>query len=61
MEAGLLHLCNGRLCVMPLVALVPLLVVRLGLGFAVKVAIVFLMSLFPICINTWRRVVAAQT
>jgi len=38
---------------MPLVALVPLLVLWLGLGFAVKVAIVFLMSLFPIAINTW--------
>jgi ABC-type nitrate/sulfonate/bicarbonate transport system permease component len=43
---------------MPLVALVPLLVLWLGLGFAVKVAIVFLMSLFPICINTWLGVVA---
>jgi ABC-type nitrate/sulfonate/bicarbonate transport system permease component len=38
---------------MPLVALVPLLTLWLGLGFAVKVAIIFLMSLFPICINTW--------
>jgi NitT/TauT family transport system permease protein len=38
---------------MPLVALVPLLVLWLGLGFAVKVAVVFLMALFPICINTW--------
>ena len=38
---------------MPLVALVPLLVLWLGLGFAVKVAVVFLMSVFPICINTW--------
>lgn len=38
---------------MPLVALVPLLILWLGLGFKVKVAIVFLMSLFPICINTW--------
>src|SRR5258706_12575271 len=38
---------------MPLVALVPLLVLWLGLGFAVKGAIVFLMSVFPICINTW--------
>jgi NitT/TauT family transport system permease protein len=33
---------------MPLVALVPLLVLWLGLGFAVKVAIIFLMSVFPI-------------
>jgi ABC-type nitrate/sulfonate/bicarbonate transport system permease component len=43
---------------MPLVALVPLLILWLGLGFAVKVAVVFLMSLFPICINTWLGVVA---
>lgn len=43
---------------MPLVALVPLLVLWLGLGFAVKVAVVFLMSVFPICINTWLGVVA---
>jgi NitT/TauT family transport system permease protein len=43
---------------MPLVALVPLLVLWLGLGFAVKVAIVFLMSVFPVCINTWLGVVA---
>src|SRR5437588_8664402 len=38
---------------MPLVALVPLLILWLGLGFAVKAAVVFLMSLFPITINTW--------
>jgi NitT/TauT family transport system permease protein len=38
---------------MPLVALVPLLILWLGLGFAVKAAVVFLMSVFPICINTW--------
>jgi len=43
---------------MLLVALVPLLVLWLGLGFAVKVAIVFLMSVFPICINTWLGVTA---
>jgi NitT/TauT family transport system permease protein len=43
---------------MPLVALVPLLVLWLGLGFAVKVAIIFLMSVFPICINTWVGVTA---
>jgi ABC-type nitrate/sulfonate/bicarbonate transport system permease component len=43
---------------MPLVALVPLLVLWLGLGFAVKACIVFLMSLFPICINTWLGVTA---
>jgi NitT/TauT family transport system permease protein len=43
---------------MPLVALVPLLVLWLGLGFAVKAAVVFLMSIFPICINTWLGVTA---
>jgi NitT/TauT family transport system permease protein len=43
---------------MPLVALVPLLVLWLGLGFTVKVAIIWLMSVFPICINTWLGVTA---
>jgi ABC-type nitrate/sulfonate/bicarbonate transport system permease component len=43
---------------MPLVALVPLLILWLGLGFAVKVSVVFLMSIFPICINTWLGVTA---
>ncbi len=43
---------------MPLVALVPLLVLWLGLGFAVKAAVVFLMSVFPVCINTWLGVAA---
>lgn len=43
---------------MPLVALVPLLILWLGLGFAVKVAVIFLMSIFPICINTWLGVTA---
>jgi NitT/TauT family transport system permease protein len=43
---------------MPLVALVPLLVLWLGLGFTVKAAVVFLMSVFPICINTWLGVTA---
>ena len=38
---------------MPLVALVPLLILWLGLGFAVKVAVIFLMGIFPILINTW--------
>ncbi|MDO9441608.1 MAG: ABC transporter permease [Beijerinckiaceae bacterium] len=38
---------------MPLVALVPLLVLWMGLGFAVKACIVFLMAVFPIIINTW--------
>jgi ABC-type nitrate/sulfonate/bicarbonate transport system permease component len=43
---------------MPLVALVPLLILWLGLGFKVKVAVVLLMSIFPICINTWLGVTA---
>src|SRR5436309_12059588 len=43
---------------MPLVARVPLLILWLGLGFAVKAAVVFLMSLFPITINTWLGVTA---
>ena len=43
---------------MPLVALVPLLMLWLGLGVAVKIAVVFLMSVFPICINTWLGVTA---
>jgi len=43
---------------MPLVALVPLLILWLGLGFAVKVAVIFLMALFPICINTGLGVTA---
>ena len=41
---------------MPLVALVPLLILWLGLGFWVKVAVVWLMSVFPITINTWAGV-----
>lgn len=37
----------------PLVALVPLFVLWFGLGFAVKVAIIFVLAIFPITINTW--------
>jgi NitT/TauT family transport system permease protein len=56
-EAGLgIYITAGY--AMPLVALVPLLVLWLGLGFAVKAAVVFLMSVFPICINTWLGVAA---
>ena len=36
----------------PQVALTPLLMMWLGLGFAVKVAVVFLFAFFPILINT---------
>src|SRR5262249_60730979 len=39
---------------MPLVALVPLLVLWLGVRFAVKGAVVFLMSVFPLFIHTRR-------
>lgn len=38
---------------MPLVALVPLLVLWMGLGFTVKACVIFLMAVFPIVINTW--------
>src|SRR5258705_1516874 len=43
---------------MPLVALVPLVGLWRGLGFGVKAAVVFLMSVSPICINTWLGVTA---
>lgn len=42
----------------PLVALVPLFVLWFGLGFAVKVAIIFVLAIFPITINTWSGVKA---
>lgn len=41
---------------MPLVALVPLFMLWFGLGFTVKVAIIFTLAFFPICINTWEGV-----
>lgn len=37
----------------PLIALVPLLMIWFGLGFMVKMVIVFMLTFFPICINTW--------
>lgn len=43
---------------MPLVALIPLFVLWFGLGFTVKVAIVFTMGVFPVIINTWAGVKA---
>ena len=52
MEAALGLLVTGGYA-MPLVALVPLLILWLGLGFKVKVAVIFLMAIFPILINTW--------
>jgi ABC-type nitrate/sulfonate/bicarbonate transport system permease component len=51
-EAALGILVTGGYA-MPLVALVPLLMLWFGLGFTVKAAVIFLMSIFPICINTW--------
>jgi len=51
-EAALGILVTGGYA-MPLVALVPLLVLWFGLGFTVKAAVIFLVSVFPICINTW--------
>jgi ABC-type nitrate/sulfonate/bicarbonate transport system permease component len=41
---------------MPMIALVPLLMIWFGLGFKVKMVIVFLLTFFPICINTWAGV-----
>ena len=41
---------------MPLVALIPLFVLWFGLGFTVKVAIIFVLAIFPITINTWAGV-----
>jgi len=41
---------------MPLVALVPLFMIWFGLGFTVKMVIIFVLSFFPICINTWEGV-----
>ncbi len=46
-EAALGILVTGGYA-MPLVALVPLLILWFGLGFAVKAAVIFLMSIFPI-------------
>ena len=37
----------------PLIALVPLLMLWCGTGFAVKTLIIFLLTFFPVCINTW--------
>ena len=51
-EAGLgIYMTAGYAT--PLVALIPLFILWFGLGFAVKVAIVFVLSLFPIAINAW--------
>lgn len=42
----------------PMVAFVPLLTLWFGLGFTVKAVVVFVMALFPVCINTWLGVKA---
>lgn len=41
---------------MPMVAFIPLLILWFGLGFAVKVAVVVVMTVFPIVISTWAGV-----
>jgi NitT/TauT family transport system permease protein len=51
-EAGLgIYITAGYAT--PLVALIPLFILWFGLGFAVKVAIVSTLAVFPIAINTW--------
>jgi NitT/TauT family transport system permease protein len=51
-EAGLgIYMTAGYAT--PLVALIPLFILWFGLGFAVKVAIVAVLAVFPIAINTW--------
>lgn len=52
LEAGLgIYVTAGYAT--PLIALVPLMILWFGLGFMVKAVIVFLLSFFPICLNTW--------
>lgn len=41
------------LYMMPIIALIPVYMLWFGLGFGVKVAIIFTMAIFPIIINTW--------
>ncbi|SIM59113.1 ABC transporter permease [Micromonospora cremea] len=45
---------------MPMVAFIPLLILWFGLGFAVKVAVVVVMTVFPIVISTWAGVNAVS-
>jgi ABC-type nitrate/sulfonate/bicarbonate transport system permease component len=40
----------------PLIALIPLFILWLGLGFSVKVLIIFLLAVTPIVMNTWAGV-----
>lgn len=51
-----LDLYVNALYATPLVALIPLFVLWFGLGFNVKVAIVVVMTVFPILISTWTGV-----
>ena len=41
---------------LPMVALIPLFLLWFGLGFEVKVAVVVMMTIFPIIISTWSGV-----
>lgn len=41
---------------MPMVAFIPLFLLWFGLGFTVKVAVVMVMTIFPIIISTWSGV-----
>ena len=41
---------------LPMVALIPLFLLWFGLGFTVKVAVVVMMTVFPIVISTWSGV-----
>jgi NitT/TauT family transport system permease protein len=51
-EAGLgIYMTAGYAT--PLVALIPLFILWFGLGYAVKIAIVSVLAVFPIAINTW--------
>lgn len=43
---------------MPMVAFIPLFILWFGLGFSVKVAVVVVMTIFPIIISTWAGVSA---
>ncbi|MPV35535.1 ABC transporter permease [Georgenia subflava] len=43
---------------MPMVAFIPLFILWFGLGFTVKVAVVVVMTVFPIIISTWAGVSA---
>jgi ABC-type nitrate/sulfonate/bicarbonate transport system permease component len=54
-EAALGFYVTGAYAV-PMIAIVPILMMWLGLGFTIKVVVVALMAVFPIVINTWAGV-----